>query len=91
MSEGVVYNRYTKKISFGDVKNEARKELRNQRKKLPFLFTMTIDPKIVIKDFKYDKLTVFSSKKVPLCISSINQQPGGENFVCIFKNGDDLR
>jgi hypothetical protein len=74
VSEGVVENRYGKnKVPFGEVKEKARFELRKQRKKLPFLFTMTIDPKIVIKDFNYDKLTVFSSKKVPLCISSINQ------------------
>jgi phosphatidylinositol kinase/protein kinase (PI-3 family) len=52
---------------------------------------MSIDPKIVIKDFNYEKLTVFSSKKVPLCIKSFNAQPGGESFTCIFKNGDDLR
>lgn len=91
MSEGVVHNRYKEKIPFGEVKEKARHELRNQRKKLPFLFTMTIDPKIVIKDFNYDKLTVFSSKKVPLCITSLNQQPGGKKLVCLFKNGDDLR
>jgi len=52
---------------------------------------MSIDPKIVIKDFDYESLTVFSSKKVPLCIKSLNQQPGGDSFTCIFKNGDDLR
>ena len=73
VSEGVTYNRYVKKIPFGEVKEEARRELRKQRMNmLPFLFTITIDPKIVIKDFNYDKLTVFSSKKVPLCISSSN-------------------
>ena len=87
----MVHNRYKEKISFQEVKDKARLELRIQRKKLPFLFTLTIDPKIVIKDFAYEKLTVFSSKKVPLCISSINHQPGGDNMISIFKNGDDLR
>jgi hypothetical protein len=52
---------------------------------------MTIDPKIVIKDFRYEKLAVFSSKKVPLCLTALNQQPGGDSMVAIFKNGDDLR
>ena len=72
VSEGVVRDRYKEKIPFGDVKENARKKLREERKKLPFLFTMTIDPKIVIKDFRYEKLTVFGSKKVPLCLSAIN-------------------
>ena len=61
----MVHNRYKVKLPFNDVKEQARLELRKQRKELiPFLFTMTIDPKIVIKDFNYDNLTVFSSKKV---------------------------
>lgn len=77
MSENVVYNRYKEKIQFTEVKDKARHDLRQQRKVLPFLFTLTIDPKIVIKDFKYEKLTVFASKKVPLCITCANQQPGG--------------
>lgn len=34
---------------------------------------MTIDPKIVIKDFSYNEVTVFGSKKVPLCITALNQ------------------
>ncbi len=74
------------------MKEKARQELRAQRVNgVPFLFTTSIDPKIVIKDFDYESLTVFSSKKVPLCIKSVNQQPGGDAFTCIFKNGDDLR
>ena len=55
------------------------------------MFTLTIDPKIVIKDFKYEKLTVFSSKKVPLFLTGLNHQPGGDPITTIFKNGDDLR
>jgi hypothetical protein len=55
------------------VKEKARQELRAQRVNgVPFLFTTSIDPKIVIKDFDYESLTVFSSKKVPLCIKSVN-------------------
>jgi len=91
VSENVVNNRYKLKIPFSEVKDKARFDLREQRKKLPFLFTLTIDPKIVIKDFAYERLTVFSSKKVPLCITALNQQPGGDPVVSIFKNGDDLR
>ncbi|CDW85366.1 phosphatidylinositol 3-and 4-kinase family protein [Stylonychia lemnae] len=91
VSENVVANRYKEKIPFADVKEKARYDLRNQRRKLPFLFTLTIDPKIVIRDFNYERLTVFSSKKVPLLITCLNQQPGGDPLNAIFKNGDDLR
>ena len=91
VSKKVFQNRYKDRIPFSEVKERARFELREQRKKLPLLFTMTIDPKIVIKDFKYEKLTVFSSKKVPLRITCMNQQPGGDPIITIFKNGDDLR
>jgi len=72
VSEGVMHNRYVKKISFDNVKIEARHELRRQRKKLPTLFTATIDPKIVIRDFRYERATVFSSKKVPLKVHGVN-------------------
>ena len=79
VSEGVVHDRYGLGMPFDKVKDKARQELRKQRReKLPFLFTVSIDPKIVVKDFKYDKLAVFSSKKVPLMITALNQQPGGD-------------
>jgi hypothetical protein len=79
VSEGVVDHRYGLGMPFDIVKGKARDELRKQRReKLPFLFTVSIDPKIVVKDFKYDKLAVFSSKKVPLMITALNQQPGGD-------------
>lgn len=92
VSEGVVENRYKKKLDFeSGVIVEAKHELRKQRKTLPFLFTVSIDPKIVVKDFKYSSASVFGSKKVPLLITSLNQQPGGDQFRFIFKNGDDLR
>jgi hypothetical protein len=79
VSEGVVHHRYGLGMPFDIVKGKARDELRKQRReKLPFLFTVSIDPKIVVKDFKYDKLAVFSSKKVPLMITALNQQPGGD-------------
>lgn len=72
VSEDVVYNRYTRKIPFSEVKDNARIKLREERKKLPILFTLTIDPKIVIRDFDFSKLTVFGSKKVPLSLRCLN-------------------
>ena len=73
------------------VKKQAKIDLRTERTKLPILFTMAIDPKYVIRDFEYKKMTVFNSKKVPLLVKAINHQAGGEAFYTIFKNGDDLR
>ena len=73
VSEGVVRDRYGLGMPFDKVKDKARQELRRQRtENIPFLYTVSIDPKIVVKDFKYDKLAVFSSKKVPLLITALN-------------------
>jgi len=73
------------------VKIRAKKVLREARKDFPLLFSFTLEPKVVIRDFNYDSLIVFYSKKVPLRIEGINHQTGGENVQTIFKNGDDLR
>ena len=73
------------------IKEAAKIFLSRARKHLPLLFTFTGEPKVVISDFNYEKFTVFSSKKIPLKITGINQQPGGDPIVTIFKNGDDLR
>lgn len=42
----------------------------NRKRKLPKVFNMGIDPKIIIKDYKV--LRAFSSKKVPLWLMSQN-------------------
>ena len=52
---------------------------------------MTIDPKSIVKDFVYEKLKVFNSKKVPMMLTCQNAQPGGNPIRTMFKNGDDLR
>lgn len=73
VSEGVVKDRYGLGMPFDKVKDRARLELRRQRREnIPFLFTVSIDPKIVVKDFKYEKMSVFSSKKVPLLLTALN-------------------
>jgi len=36
-------------------------------------------------------MSCFGSKKVPIRLVGLNQQPGGDSIVTIFKNGDDLR
>lgn len=92
VSMNVMENRYGKNaIDLDNVKIQAKKDLRFERTKLPNLFTMAIDPKYVIRDFVYSKMTVFNSKKVPLLIKCVNHQLGGDYFSTIFKNGDDLR
>lgn len=92
VSMNVMKNRYGKNsVAMDTVKKIARMDLREQRKALPILFTMAIDPKYIIRDFIYRAMTVFNSKKVPLLIHGVNHQLGGEKLSTIFKNGDDLR
>lgn len=55
------------------------------------MFNVALDPKFIVKDFMYHKIAVFNSKKVPIMLSMMNAQSGGPNYVCLFKNGDDLR
>jgi phosphatidylinositol-4,5-bisphosphate 3-kinase len=57
----------------------------------PIVFNLTVDPKAIIKEFRYAKLRVFNSKKVPMMLTMVNAQPGGNDLICMFKNGDDLR
>eukprot|EP00826_Nyctotherus_ovalis_P064022 TRINITY_DN9387_c0_g1_i2.p1 TRINITY_DN9387_c0_g1~~TRINITY_DN9387_c0_g1_i2.p1 ORF type:complete len:464 (-),score=140.79 TRINITY_DN9387_c0_g1_i2:1947-3218(-) len=61
------------------------------RQKLPSLFTFALEPKVILRDFDYEQTIVFNSKKAPLRLVGVNNQPGGENVRVIFKNGDDLR
>lgn len=39
---------------------------------MPIVFNLASDPKNLIKDFKYPKLTVFKSKKVPMLLTLQN-------------------
>ena len=74
------------------IKEKAKQDLiALKQDEFPFLFNLTIDPKSIIKDFVYEKITVFNSKKVPLLITALNAQPGGGRTQALFKNGDDLR
>ena len=43
-----------------------------KREKLPAIFTLAIEPKVIVRDFSYPKLLVFDSKKKPLRIVGIN-------------------
>lgn len=52
-------------------------KLMEVREKLPALFTISIEPKILIRDFDYPGLVVFDSKKKPLRLVGINEQLGG--------------
>ena len=39
---------------------------------MPALFTLAIEPKIILRDFNYSKLLVFDSAKKPMRIIGIN-------------------
>ena len=52
---------------------------------------MTVDPKFIVNDFAYEKMSVMNSKKVPMRLAATNAQPGGDILTLFFKNGDDLR
>ena len=39
---------------------------------MPALFTLAIEPKIIVRDFNYEELLVFDSKKKPLRLVGIN-------------------
>jgi len=74
-----------------NLSEEAKRLLYEARQKLPLLFTFALEPKVIIRDFDYEQTRVFDSKKAPLRLVGVNNQPGGENVSVIFKNGDDLR
>lgn len=78
-------------MTWDKIKPAAKILLSKARKHIPLLWTFAIEPKVVINGFDYDKFTIFTSKKVPLKITALNHQPGGEPLVTMFKNGDDLR
>ena len=80
------------KKNFTKIQDSAKQDLlRLKQDKFPFLFNLTSDPKSIVKDFVYDKLKVFNSKKVPMMLTCQNAQPGGNLIRTMFKNGDDLR
>ena len=80
------------KADFKKIEDNAKMDLlRLKQDGFPFLFNMTIDPKSIVKDFVYEKLKVFKSKKVPMMLMCQNAQPGGNPVRTMFKNGDDLR
>lgn len=63
---------------FDIIKKEAKLDLLKQKQNdFPFLFNLTVDPKSIIKDFVYERINVFNSKKVPLLLTMQNAQPGG--------------
>lgn len=91
VSQKICHMKKVQQIPWDRIKPAARILLAKARKHLPLLWTFTSDPKVVINGFEYEKFTFFTSKKVPLKITGFNQQPGGEKYVTLFKNGDDLR
>ena len=57
---------------YSEIKPKLPDLLRHARKCLKTHFQLTIEPKVILKDFNYKKFTVFSSKKIPLKLKAIN-------------------
>lgn len=53
--------------------DKAKEDLLKQKLcDFPFLFNLTIDPKYILKDFQYQRIRVFNSKKVPMLLRCVN-------------------
>lgn len=75
-----------------NIKTNAKNNLLDQRSHgMPLVFNLACDPKTIIRDFAYEEINVFKSKKVPLMLRMLNAQNGGVKTTVLFKNGDDLR
>jgi len=59
-------------LDLSEVKKQARQDLYNERQRLPTLFTMAIEPKVIIRDFMVSQCTVFSSAKLPQLVKCVN-------------------
>jgi phosphatidylinositol-4,5-bisphosphate 3-kinase len=69
----------------------ARQELAKLNPYLPSRFQLCLSPRIECKGIIAEKCNVMSSKKLPLWLCFENVDPNGENYLAIFKAGDDLR
>jgi len=76
------------------VKKDKRKEkLREELRKVSFpdKFGLALDPRLECSGVRVDKCKTMDSKKVPLWLHFVNDDPVGDDVVVIFKCGDDLR
>jgi phosphatidylinositol kinase/protein kinase (PI-3 family) len=58
---------------------------------MPGVFTLPHDSRLKSLGVSPTECKVFSSKKAPILISTINQQLGAPNYLTVFKLGDDLK
>eukprot|EP00949_MAST-11_sp_MAST-11-sp1_P002842 g2842.t1 len=70
-----------------------QRELRKVDKSLPATFTLPLDPRIECSGIHFGKgkCRVMSSAKLPLWLTFINAEEGGDDISVMFKAGDDLR
>ncbi len=54
-------------------------------------FSLALDTRLRIKNFKLEKCNVLDSKKKPLWLNMVNCQAKQQDVLCIYKTGDDLR
>ena len=69
------------------------KVLREELSKIVFpkSFQLPLDPYKTCKGLQIDKCRVMSSKKLPLWLTFVREDPWEPPFVVLFKSGDDLR
>ncbi|GMH59411.1 hypothetical protein TL16_g02825 [Triparma laevis f. inornata] len=67
--------------------------LREELKKIVFpkSFQLPLDPYKTCRGIVVNKCKVMSSKKLPLWLTFVREDPWEPNFVVLFKSGDDLR
>ncbi|GMI29478.1 hypothetical protein TrRE_jg5350, partial [Triparma retinervis] len=69
----------------------AADELQKVAHTLPPKFQLCLSPRIECKGLKSHKCKVMSSKKMPIWLVFENADKNGEDYLAIFKAGDDLR
>lgn len=79
-------------MKFDRAKKVGRMTLYEQKyNTMPLVFNTPLDPKFIVKEFVYEKVKIFKSKKVPLLLIMENGLKGSLKSKAMFKNGDDLR
>ncbi|GMH75300.1 hypothetical protein TrVE_jg7505 [Triparma verrucosa] len=69
----------------------AQEKLKKVASTFPPKFQICLSPRIECRGLKCEKTKVMSSKKMPLMLWFDNADQNGEDYIAIFKAGDDLR
>ena len=89
--------REEKKDERKDLRKDEKKDIRKDEKKDEEEhdekggFSLALDTRLRIKNFKLKSCNVLDSKKKPLWLNMVNCQAKNQAVLCIYKTGDDLR